>query len=62
VELSQKVATAAGTDATPFVQVIWHKRGETPIRPADVPRVLEGYLAGTQQLVRYLDQFRGRKA
>lgn len=62
VELSQKAATAAGTDATPFVQVIWHKRGETPIRSADIPRVLEGYLAGTQQLVRYLDQFRGRKA
>jgi predicted nucleotidyltransferase len=61
VELSQKVATAAGMDATPFVQVIWHKRGEPKIRNEDIPRILETYLAGMQQLVRYLDQFRGRR-
>lgn len=62
VELSQKVATAAGMDATPFVQIIWHKRGEPKIRNEDIARTLEAYLAGTQQLVRYLDQFRGRRS
>ena len=62
IELSQKVATAAGMDATPFVQIIWHKRGEPKLRNEDVPRVLEGFLAGMQQLVRYLDQFRGRRS
>lgn len=61
VELSQKVATAAGMDATPFVQVIWHKRGEPRIRNEDISRVLETYLSVMQQLVRYLDQFRGRR-
>lgn len=62
VELTQKVATAAGMDATPFVQVIWHKRGEPKIRHEDIARTLESYLAGMQQLVRYLDQFRGRRS
>jgi predicted nucleotidyltransferase len=62
VELSQKVATAAGMDATPFVQIVWHKRGEPKIRNEDIPRTLEAYLAGMQQLVRYLDQFRGRRS
>jgi predicted nucleotidyltransferase len=61
VELSQKVAAAAGMDASPFMQVIWHKRGEPKIASEEIPRVLEAYLAGVQKLVRYLDQFRGRK-
>jgi hypothetical protein len=61
VELSQKVATAAGLDAAPFAQVVWHKRGDTPIRSGDAARVLAAYLAGTQQLVHYLDKYSGRK-
>lgn len=62
VELSQKVASTAGLDAAPFVQVIWHKRGETAIRHQDVSKVLEGYLSGMQQLVQYLDRYAGGKA
>jgi hypothetical protein len=62
VELSQKVTALAGIDASPFVQVIFHKRGSAPIRSQDVPTVLAAYLSGMQQLVRYLDQFSGRKA
>jgi hypothetical protein len=61
VELINKVASVAGIDPASFAQVIWHKRGESPIRSQDVSRVLAGYLAGMQQLVRYLDQFSGRK-
>lgn len=62
VELSKKVASAAGMDPAPFVQVVWHKRGETSIRSQDVARVLASYLSGMQQLVHYLDRYTGRKA
>lgn len=61
VELSQKVATAVAMDPSPFVQVIWHKRGEPRIRAQDVSRVLAGYLSGMQQLVHYLDRYAGRR-
>jgi predicted nucleotidyltransferase len=59
IELSQKVAGVATLDPAPFVQVIWHKRGEPKIRTQDVPRVLAGYLSGMQQLVHYLDRYSG---
>jgi hypothetical protein len=62
LELCQKVAAATGLDATPFVQVVWHKRGEPKIKNQDVARVLEGYLSGVQQLVHYLDRYSGGKA
>ena len=62
VELSKKVAAAVGMDAGPFVQVVWHKRGETPIRGQDVGQVLASYLSGMQQLKQYLDQYAGGKA
>jgi hypothetical protein len=62
VELIQKVATAASMDPSSFVQVIWHKRGDTPIRSQDVGRVVAGYLSGMQQLVQYLDRYTGRRA
>ncbi len=61
VELVQKVAAIAELDAAPFAGVVWHKRGQTPIRTQDVAAVLSGYLAGMQQVVRYLDQFSARK-
>jgi len=61
VELSKKVAATASLDAGSFVSVVWHKRGEAPIRTADVAQVLAGYLSGMQQLVHYLDRFAGGK-
>ena len=61
VELSKQVASAVGMDAGPFVQVVWHKRGEAPIQTKDVPNVLAGYLSGMQQLKQYLDQYPGGK-
>jgi predicted nucleotidyltransferase len=61
VELSKKVASAAGMDPGPFVQVVWHKRGETTIRSQDVATVLASYLSGMQQLVHHLDRYTGRK-
>lgn len=62
VELSQKVASAASLDPSAFAQVVWHKRGQTPIRAADVPRVMQGYLSGMQSLVQFLDRYAGGKA
>ncbi len=61
VELVQQVAGITGLDAAPFARLVWHRRGQTPIKHADAPLVLEGYLGGMQHVVRYLDQFSGRK-
>jgi hypothetical protein len=61
VELVQQVATIAGLDAAPFARVVWHRRGQTPIKPTEAPAVLEAYLTGMQMVVRFLDQFSGRK-
>jgi len=61
VELVQQVATITGLDAAPFARAVWHRRGQTPIKPAEASGVLETYLTGMQTVVRYLDQFSGRK-
>ena len=60
LEVAQRVATLVELDAAPFVRIIWHRRGQTPIRASDVAGVLTSYLAGMQQVVRYLDRFSGR--
>jgi len=62
VELSKKVAAAVSMDASPFVQVTWHKRGETALRTNDVPQVLAAYLSGLQQVKQYLDTYAGGKS
>ena len=61
IELTNQVAAATGMDGTPFARVIGHKRGESPISASEAGTTLAGYLAGMQQLVRFLDQFAGRK-
>jgi hypothetical protein len=61
IELSYAAGAAASLNATPFVQVIRHKRGETVIRSPETAGVLAEYLAGMQQLVTFLDEFSGRK-
>jgi hypothetical protein len=60
-ELATQVAALARTEAEPFVRVLRHKRGEQAIKSADAQSVLAGYLSGMQSVVRYLDQFTGRK-
>lgn len=62
VELSKRVAAASGVDATPFIQVVWHKRGEQPIRAADAQELLARYLSGLGQVVQYLDRYDGGRA
>lgn len=61
VELVSKVASVADLDAAPFARVVRHKRGESVLRSPEVADTLAGYLTGMQQLVKYLDQFSGRK-
>jgi hypothetical protein len=58
IALANAVASATGMDATAFSRVVAHKRGEAPIRADEVGAVLASCLAGMQQLVKYLDQFR----
>ena len=60
LDVAQRVATLVELDAAPFVRVIWHRRGQTPIRPPEVAGILTGYLTGVQLVVRYLDRFSGR--
>lgn len=60
VELSTAVARLAGADATPFVRLVQHRRGNVPLKPADAAAVVAGCLDGLQRVVRYLDQFKGR--
>lgn len=60
LEVAQRVATLVELDAASFVRVIWHRRGQTPIRPPEVAGILTGYLTGMQLVVRYLDRFAGR--
>lgn len=59
VELSKQVAANAGIDATPFIQVVRHRRGEQQIPSGDVALVLERSLAGMSQIVRFLDRYAG---
>ncbi|MDB4875445.1 MAG: hypothetical protein JWM41_1891 [Gemmatimonadetes bacterium] len=55
--VSAAAAQQAGFDAAPFQRVVAHVRNETPLKPADVPAVLSGYLRGMEQLVGYLDRY-----
>jgi hypothetical protein len=55
--LSQEVAERASFDASPFAKVVRHVRGEQKLSTAEAPGVLAGYLAGLEQVIRYLDRF-----
>ena len=61
VALATQVASVVRMDAQPFVRVLQHKKGEQKISGKEAQSVLSGYLSGMQELVRYLDQFTGRK-
>lgn len=57
VALSEAVAHRGSFDALPFATVVRHRRGESPLKPADVGPVLTGYLRGMEQLVSHLDRY-----
>lgn len=56
-ELCQRVAAQCGLDATPFVRVVRHKRGDARLSAADAPALLDRYLAETGKLKAHIDQF-----
>jgi hypothetical protein len=55
--LIRRVADLAGFTAEPFLRVLEHVRGRNKLALREVKPVLQGYLAGVQQLVSYVDQF-----
>lgn len=57
VALSEAAARRASFDAAPFITAVRHRRGEAPLKPADVRPVLTGYLHGMEQLVSHLDRY-----
>jgi hypothetical protein len=57
VALAEAVGRRVGFDPAPFVRVVRHVRGETALKLGDAGSVLAGYLAGTEQLVSYLDTY-----
>jgi hypothetical protein len=62
VTLSETVGRRASFDAAPFVRVVRHVRGESPIKPDDIAPILSAYLAGIRQLVGYIDRFNATAA
>jgi hypothetical protein len=60
VALSQRVASLAGFDASPFVRAVKHVRSENRLSGEESGQVLAGYVAGIEQLRRYLDGFAPR--
>jgi hypothetical protein len=58
--LAQRVASLAGFDAAPFVRAVRHVRGESRLSVDETSTVLAGYIAGIEQLRRYLDGFAPR--
>jgi hypothetical protein len=58
--LSQRVASLAGFDVTPFARAVRHVRSENRLSGDEAGEVLPGYIAGIEQLRRYLDGFASR--
>ena len=56
-ELCQRVASLCGLDASPFVRVVRHKRGDARLSAADAGALLDRYLAETARLKAHIDQF-----
>jgi len=57
VALSEAVARQAGFDASPFVRVVRHVRGQEKLDKSDSPVILTAYLAGMEKLALYVDRF-----
>jgi hypothetical protein len=55
--LSEGVARLVGFDATPFVRMARHHRGDARIADGDAQAIFSHYLAGVERLDAYLDTF-----
>jgi hypothetical protein len=60
VALSQRVASLAGFDATPFVRAVRHVRGAGKLTGPEAGDVLAAYITGIEKLRSYLDGFAPR--
>jgi hypothetical protein len=54
----ERTGELAGFDASPFVRVVRHVRGEQMLQPGEIRATLAGYLAGLERLIAFLDQWR----
>ena len=59
VELARAVAQRSGFDATPFVRVARHVRGDEPLPADHAGEILAAYLAALERLVAHVDAFGG---
>jgi hypothetical protein len=57
IVVAERVGTLAGMDPTPFVAAARHKRGENKMEGDTASEVLPRYIAGIEQLQRYLDGY-----
>jgi hypothetical protein len=55
--LAKQAAELVHLDATPFVRVSRHVRGDEKLSAGDAEALLGGYAAGLEQLVHHLDQY-----
>ncbi len=55
VLLAQRVGELAGLDPAPFERVVRHLRRSEPLEARDVDPVVDGYLAGAEQLASHVD-------
>src|ERR1035437_5584739 len=54
-ELCRRTASCAGFDASPFIAALGHWRGKKTVAVAELNDLLEGYHAGLERVVAYLD-------
>ena len=54
----ERTGVLAGFDASPFVRVVRHVRGEQMLQPGEIRGTLAGYLLALERLIAFLDQWR----
>jgi hypothetical protein len=53
----QAAAKRAGFQPEPFLRVLAHVRGQTPLTAGEVATVLAGFMSGMERLVEYIDRY-----
>lgn len=54
----ERTGAIARFDASPFVRVVRHVRGEQMLQPGEIRGTLAGYLTGLERVIAFLDQWR----
>lgn len=54
----ERTGAIARFDASPFVRVVRHVRGEQMLQPGEIRATLAGYLTGLERVIAFLDQWR----